>query len=169
MMKTRFRLLLFNFNFVILLIYFNVSCRDTCNKKMGDTFKDIRYNSFTFSSGTDGYIASFDISVNEALPVGYLRTASQEPTDNSAIDSIAFPDINQMNIYLKKSIIPQRNELTAFQFKMKMHDRKDFTNCTHPGPSLKYEISLSFTIHNNEEVYSVDQISWSESILKGTK
>jgi hypothetical protein len=134
---------------------------------MGDTFEDIKWNSLSYSSGLDKYIAGFTISVNDALSVDYLRTASQESSNNSSIDSIAFPDINQMSIYIYKSAIPNKNEKAQMQFMMKMGDRRDYTNCIHPGGPDKYEITISFTINNINEILNIDNISWSESVDKG--
>jgi hypothetical protein len=160
--------ILFNivsFSFILICI---LACRDTCDKKMGDTFDDIKWNSLTFSLELDKYIASFNITVNEALSVDYLRTASQETSNNASIDSIAFPDINQMSLYIYKSAIPNKNEKVQMQFMMKMGDRRDYTNCIHPGSPDKYEISFSFTINNTNEILNIDNISWSESVDKGS-
>ena len=143
-------------------------CRDTCDRKMGSTFNDIRWKSFSYSSELDKYIACFSIDVIDALPADYLRTASQQPTGNSYIDSIAFPDVNQMNLYFDKSVIPFKNDIAIFQFKMTMGDRRDFTNCVHPGNPEKYEITVSFSINNVNNDVTIDNISWSEKVVKGS-
>ncbi len=153
--------------FLPILLIFMSACRDTCNKKMGDTFSDIKWKNYTYSSGLDKYVVGFDIKVLDALSVDYLRTASQEPIDYSTVDSIAFPDVNQMNIYIAKSSVPLKDESVSFKFKMKMDDRRDFTNCVHPGGPDKYEISVSFTINNNNETIIVDNIFWNENVIKG--
>jgi hypothetical protein len=159
---------LFILTILLSLVLFFSGCRDTCNKKMGETFNDIRWSNFTYSPGLDKYVEGFSISVIDALPVEYLRTASQEPTDNAHIDSIAFPDVNQMNLYLHKSILPLKNSDVQIQFKMRMDDRRDFTNCVHPGETYKYDITVYFTIHNIDDVYTINNISWGESLIKGS-
>ena len=155
------------FIFCSLILSLNFGCRDTCNKKMGKTFYNIIWENLTYSSATNKYIAGFSIDVLDALPVEYLRTASQKPIDNAAIDSIAFPDINQMNVYLKGDVIPAKNENKLFQFQMNMDDRQDYTNCVHPGAPDKYEINISFTIKNTDDSLNINNVSWSESVNKG--
>jgi hypothetical protein len=151
-------------SFILICI---LACRDTCDKKMGDTFDDIKWNSLTFSPRTDRYIAGFNIKVNEALSVDYLRTASQESSNNTSIDSIAFPDKNQMSLYIYKSAIPNKNEKVHIQFIIKMGDRRDYTNCIHPGSPDKYEINFLFNINNDNDILDIDNIAWSESVDKG--
>jgi len=134
---------------------------------MGNTFNDIKWQSLTYSSGLDKYIAGFNITVIKSLPVEYLRTASQEPTDNSAIDSIAFPDVNQMNLYISKNALPVMDNSSTFHLKMQMDDRRDFTNCVHPDGPDKYEINMTFTVNNNNDIMNINNISWNESVVKG--
>ncbi len=148
------------------LIIFIPGCRDTCNENMGETFTDIKWDNITYAAGLDQYITGFNITVIEALPVDYLRTASQEQNENAAIDSIAFPDINQMNLYILKDAIPAKNSNNTLQFKIKMDDRRDYTNCVHPGSPDRYEISMSFRINNTDDILTIDNISWDETVIK---
>jgi hypothetical protein len=108
---------------------------------------------------------TFSIKVNPILPLTYF-TQSASLTRKGTYDTITFPDLSTMCVYMRSGSVPGPD--TAFTLQTTFGDRMNYINCTHGGGLDSYELGLQFNLKKTDSVsYDLSGLSWKEHFHPG--
>jgi hypothetical protein len=105
------------------------------------------------------------MKVNPNLPLTYF-TQSASSISNSTYDTITFPDLSTMCLYIKSKSVPGTD--TTLALRTYLGDRMNYINCTHGGGLDGYELDLQFNLKKTDSVsYVLSGLSWKEQFHPG--
>lgn len=142
-----------------------VSCTDTCNKKLGDTFTSVDVSNTNLDINTQNVSLVFNTNTLSDLPEMYFLDGRLYEdvalVDSSKVDTF-YATSNKIEIVLKSSEAPELSESKSYKYQMHFGDRRNYIDCKHPGMADSYQLDLIFDLTNSNSIFEISNFKWEE-------
>ncbi len=160
-----------------LSLIFGCKTKDTCNAKLGNTFKELNLIEYKLNN-KGNLLIQIKMEVLKVLPNTYFddyilirrkKDLFGNPITNSS-EKLKMIDLNkqEMNLLIFQDSLPPVGNKEDLYFYMKFPDRIKYVNCTHPGSSDSYYLYLEFRINRiKKDSILLSGFKWQEMLNKG--
>lgn len=155
-------IILFGFTLVLM------SCRDTCNKKYGDTFESVTLGNVLIDNQDNKLHLNFGLTVLDDLPEGYFQSNSTE-VDSSyiLIDSIKITK-QSLELIVNDTSLPSIDESNNLLLNINFEDRRTYLDCKHPGMNDEYILEIKGILkQNGDATFSLTDFTWTQYVNMG--
>lgn len=150
--------------FIIVMLFFNSCIKDTCNKRLGDTFESVEFLDATITDNKR-MVIRFELMTLDTLPISYFTDGDIRSARE--IDS-TFIDKNELVIFYNDNQLPAVGESISNKIVADFRDRRRYIDCQHGGSDDSYTLDVIWTVTNVDNVsLSVTGIEWFETFFAG--
>lgn len=179
-MKIIIRKTIFNSFLIVTLFCIISSCgkNDTCNEKLGATFRNIQVDT-VYKDTTNNVNIKLKMAVLDILPDSYFNASfilggtidnnSGKPWNNSwnMLDTI-YVNKQFITIFLNSKFTPDKNEELPLFIHLHFGDRMNYIDCEHSASASNYYLDMEFNLKNSDSVhFEISNFIWKETYQAG--
>ncbi len=152
----------------LIILSFITSCRDTCNKKYGNTFENVSFNSITYNTSDAELLLNLNCQTLNELPEIYFQTYEVILDSNSISTDSSSVTKNTISLMFSESKLPQVSKSVEINVNFQFEDRRNYLDCKHPGMNDSYILELKGIINREEtNTFSLSSFSWNQYVNMG--
>ncbi len=143
--------------------------KNDCATEIGDTFNSISSPDLMYNSDSSVINFRLAIDANSQLPNNYYSggTYLRVPESSLTLDS-AKTNSTELNLFLNNTDLPQPNEEINVLYTLFYPSRNNYVDCKNINQADSYELTLSYTILNNNNTFEILNFNWSENYRPST-